>query len=139
MANEVKLPELGENLTQGDVLEVKIAPGDTVAQGQTLVEIEAEKSTVEVPSPVAGRVSKVLVKKGDTVGVGQTFCLIESEDGERDRTAPVRQAPSATTEPEPKAAARQAEVAEPAESAGDTAEEPGVTPMPAGAPAGADG
>jgi pyruvate dehydrogenase E2 component (dihydrolipoamide acetyltransferase) len=139
MPNEVKLPELGENLTQGDVLEVKIAPGDQVAQGQTLVEIEAEKSTVEVPSPVAGRVSKVLVKKGDTVGVGQTFCLIESEDGERDRTAPVRQAPSATTEPEPKAAARQAEVAEPAESAGDTAEEPGVTPMPAGAPAGEDG
>jgi pyruvate dehydrogenase E2 component (dihydrolipoamide acetyltransferase) len=141
MPSEVKLPELGENLEGGDVLDVKIAEGDQVSQGQPLVEIEAEKSTVEVPSPVTGKVAKILVKKGEAVKVGQTFCLIEGEGGEKDdaKTAPARQAPSAGTEPEPKAAARQAEMTEPAESGGDTAEEPAVTPAPPAAPPEKDG
>src|SRR6266849_1952836 len=136
MPSEIKLPELGENLSGGDVLEVKIAPGDEVSQGQPLVEIEAEKSTVEVPSPLAGRVTKVLVKKGDSVQVGQAFCLIEGKDGDKNGAQPalLKQVPSARTEPEPKAAARQAELAEPAEAGGDAAEEPAVTPSP---PAGA--
>jgi pyruvate dehydrogenase E2 component (dihydrolipoamide acetyltransferase) len=141
MPSEVKLPELGENLESGDVLDIKVAAGDQVSQGQPLVEIEAEKSTVEVPSPLAGRVAKVLVKKGDTVKVGQTFCLIEGEVGEKDgvKTAPVRESPSAEAEPEPKAAARQEGMTEPAESGGDTSEEPGVTPAPPAGPPEKDG
>lgn len=136
MPSEIKLPELGESLSGGDVLDVKIAAGDEVAQGQPLVEIEAEKSTVEVPSPLAGRVTQVLVKKGDSIQVGQAFCLIEGKDGEKNGAKPAsaRQTPSAGMEPEPKAAARQAEIAEPAEAGGDTAEEPAVNPPP---PAGA--
>jgi pyruvate dehydrogenase E2 component (dihydrolipoamide acetyltransferase) len=101
MATEIKLPELGENLTRGDVLDVRVAPGDTVSQGQTLLEVEAEKSTVEVPAPLAGRISEVRVKKGDTVQVGQTLCLIEAADGakaEKAKTAPLREA--AEAEPE---------------------------------------
>jgi pyruvate dehydrogenase E2 component (dihydrolipoamide acetyltransferase) len=134
MPSEVKLPELGENLDGGDVLDVKVAVGDQVSQGQPLVEIEAEKSTVEVPSPVAGKVAKILVKKGDAVSVGQTFCLIEGDNGEKGgaKTAPAREAPSAIAEPEPKAAGR-TEMAEPAES-GDTGEEPAATPAPSTAP-----
>ena len=77
MATEVKLPELGENLTGGEVSDVKVKPGDAVTQGQTLLEVEAEKSTVEVPSPVTGKIREVLVKKGDAIAVGQTLCLIE--------------------------------------------------------------
>src|SRR5437899_11410327 len=73
MPTEIKLPELGENLTSGDVLEVRVKPGDEVKEGQTLLEVEAEKSTVEVPSPVTGMVAKVLVNKGDTIQVGQTL------------------------------------------------------------------
>src|SRR5947209_17619125 len=95
MASEIKLPELGENLTGGDVLDVKVAPGDTVAQGQTLLEVEAEKSTVEVPSPVAGKVTEVRAKKGQRIEVGQTVCLLEStDDGTKDepKVAPVRTA-----------------------------------------------
>jgi pyruvate dehydrogenase E2 component (dihydrolipoamide acetyltransferase) len=132
MPSEVKLPELGENLEGGDVLDIRVAPGDQVREGQPLVEIEAEKSTVEVPSPLAGRVAKVLVKKGDTVQVGQTFCLIEGQAGEKDgvKTAPVGESKSAEAEPEPKDAARQEGTNEPAETAGDTEEEPGVTPAP---------
>jgi pyruvate dehydrogenase E2 component (dihydrolipoamide acetyltransferase) len=76
-ATDVKLPELGENLDGGEVLVVKVAVGDTVAEGQTLMEIEAEKATVEVPSPLAGRLKKLLVKKGDYVKVDQSICVIE--------------------------------------------------------------
>src|SRR2546422_539216 len=141
MAAEIKLPELGENLEGGDVLDVKVAPGDQVREGQPLVEIEAEKSTVEVPSPLAGKVAKMLVKKGDTVHVGQTFCLIEGEAGKKDgvKTAPVRESKSAEAEPEPKGAARQEGAGEPAENAGDTEEEPAVTPAPHAAPPEKDG
>src|SRR5262245_40596163 len=78
MATEIKLPALGENLNAGDVLEVRVAPGATVSKGQTLLEIEAEKSTIEVPSPLEGRVTQVMVSKGDRVSVGQVLCLIES-------------------------------------------------------------
>src|SRR2546421_7638393 len=77
MATEIKLPELGENLTGGDVLDVKVAPGDTVSPGQTLLEVEAEKSTVEVPSPLGGRVQQMLVKKGDAITVGQVLAVVE--------------------------------------------------------------
>src|SRR5260370_41064105 len=107
MPSEIKLPELGENLSGGDVLDIKVAPGDEVAQGQPLVEVEAEKSTVEVPSPVAGRVTKILVKKGDKVQVGQTFCLVDDGEAEKNggpKTAPPVREETKPPEPEPKPA-----------------------------------
>jgi pyruvate dehydrogenase E2 component (dihydrolipoamide acetyltransferase) len=133
MATEIKLPELGENLEGGEVLDVKVAAGDTVSEGQPLLEIEAEKSTVEVPSPMAGRVTKLLVKKGDQVKVGQPFCVIEGVAGAKDggaKTAPARVASRIETEPEPKTAVQEAGSDEPAESAGDTTEQPAVTAPP---------
>src|SRR5947209_10078139 len=81
MATEIKLPELGENLEGGDILEVRIHVGDMVAPGQTLLEVEAEKSTVEVPAPVGGKITELRVKKGDAIKVGQTLCLIEDKKG----------------------------------------------------------
>jgi pyruvate dehydrogenase E2 component (dihydrolipoamide acetyltransferase) len=80
MATEIKLPELGENVAGGDVLEVKVTAGAVVREGQPLLEIEAEKSTVEVPSPSSGRIAKVLVKKGDAVKTGQPLFVIDSVD-----------------------------------------------------------
>jgi pyruvate dehydrogenase E2 component (dihydrolipoamide acetyltransferase) len=112
MASEIKLPQLGENLTGGDVLDVKVKAGDTVSQGQTLLEVEAEKSTLEVPAPVAGRITEMRVNKGDAIQVGQTLALIEATDGakqEGPKEAPVRQAPAAKTEPEPRRATKPVE------------------------------
>jgi pyruvate dehydrogenase E2 component (dihydrolipoamide acetyltransferase) len=77
MAHEIKLPALGENVGGGDVLAVKVAVGDEVKEGQALVEVEAEKSTVDVPSPQAGRIAQILVKKGDKVKTGQTLMVME--------------------------------------------------------------
>src|SRR5262245_27414778 len=84
MATEITLPELGENIEGGDVVDVKVSVGTDVRAGQPLVEIEAEKATVEVPSPRSGRISKVLVKKGDAVKPGQALFEIESSDKSRE-------------------------------------------------------
>src|SRR3954447_8100176 len=83
MPIEIKLPELGENLTGGDVLDVKVAAGDTVSAGQTLLEVEAEKSTVEVPAPVAGKIAKLMVTKGQAIKVGQALFLIEEAGADK--------------------------------------------------------
>src|SRR5437879_6102477 len=112
MASEVKLPELGENLEGGEVLDVKVSVGDAVRQGQALLEVEAEKSTVEVPSPVAGKVSKLLVKKGDKITVGQTVCVVE--DGAAGaKEAPVKPTEADRVEPEPPKAAQRGGGSEP--------------------------
>jgi pyruvate dehydrogenase E2 component (dihydrolipoamide acetyltransferase) len=103
MASEIKLPELGEKVDSGEIVDVKVAPGDEVSEGQALVEVEAEKSTVEVPSPIAGRVTQMLVKKGDKVKTGQTLCLVEAKNGQKE--GPKTAAPPRTpteTKPEPK-------------------------------------
>lgn len=108
MASEVKLPELGENLEGGEVLDVKVNVGDAVNQGQALLEVEAEKSTVEVPSPVAGKVAKLLVRKGDKITVGQTVCVVEDGAASaKEAQAKPKEESAAKTEP-PKGRERKA-------------------------------
>jgi pyruvate dehydrogenase E2 component (dihydrolipoamide acetyltransferase) len=75
------LPELGENVTAGDVLRVLVKPGDTLAKDQTVLELETDKATIEVPSTVAGRVTAITVKAGDKVKVGQVVLSVEDGDG----------------------------------------------------------
>src|SRR5262245_33529339 len=94
MATEVKLPVLGEGLEGGDGTDVKISAGDEVNENQTLLELEAEKSTVEVPSPMAGRVTEVRVKKGDKIKTGQVICLMDAK-GAGAKEAPKPAAPPA--------------------------------------------
>jgi pyruvate dehydrogenase E2 component (dihydrolipoamide acetyltransferase) len=82
MAREIKLQKLGENLEEAKVLEVYVSAGSTVDKGQALLEVDAEKATLEVTAPEAGKVTAVKVKKGDEVTVGQTLCLLEpAKDG----------------------------------------------------------
>lgn len=70
MANEFNLPDVGEGLTEADIVSWKVAPGDTVTVNQILVEIETAKSLVELPSPQAGTIEALLVDEGETVEVG---------------------------------------------------------------------
>ena len=67
---EFLLPDVGEGLTEAEIVSWKVAPGDTVAVNQVLVEIETAKSLVELPSPFAGTVDALLVAEGETVDVG---------------------------------------------------------------------
>jgi pyruvate dehydrogenase E2 component (dihydrolipoamide acetyltransferase) len=80
---EFKLPELGENIHQGDLVRLMIAPGATVAEGQTVMELETDKAVVEVPSSVSGTVKDVLVKQGEKIKVGQVIFTIDNGAGSK--------------------------------------------------------
>jgi pyruvate dehydrogenase E2 component (dihydrolipoamide acetyltransferase) len=75
---EFKLPALGENIEQGDLVRLMIAPGATVSEGQTVMELETDKAVVEVPSSVSGKVQDILVKEGDKIKVGQVIFTVEN-------------------------------------------------------------
>jgi len=76
---EFKLPELGENITSGDVVNVLVREGQEVAAGQGIIELETDKAVVEVPCPQPGRIAKIHVQKGQTVKVGQALVTVEGE------------------------------------------------------------
>jgi pyruvate dehydrogenase E2 component (dihydrolipoamide acetyltransferase) len=78
---EFKLPELGENVHQGDLVRLMIAPGTTVAEGQPVMELETDKAVVEVPSSVSGTVKEVLVKQGEKIKVGQVIFTVDNGRG----------------------------------------------------------
>ncbi len=77
MSTEFKIPELGENITAGDVVRVLVNPGDTIAKDQPVLELETDKATIEVPSSVSGTVKDIKVKQGDKVKVGQTVLTVD--------------------------------------------------------------
>ncbi|MGH9513511.1 MAG: dihydrolipoyllysine-residue acetyltransferase [Terriglobales bacterium] len=81
-ASEFKLPELGENIAQGDLVRLLISPGDKVSEGQPVMELETDKAVVEVPSSVGGVVKDVRVKQGDKVKVGQVIFTLEAGSSE---------------------------------------------------------
>src|SRR5262249_7507374 len=109
MATEVKLPELGENVPGGQVVDIKVCPGADVREGQPLVEVEAEKASVEVPPPLAGRLVKFLVKKGDHVNTGQALCLIEDGQAKPHEAKPPKAETGAEEKPPAKAVDRPSE------------------------------
>lgn len=79
---ELRLPELGDNVTQATVVGVLVKEGDRVEPGQPLLELETDKAVVEVPAEAGGVVKRVLVKVGDEVRPGQPFLeLAEAEGG----------------------------------------------------------
>jgi pyruvate dehydrogenase E2 component (dihydrolipoamide acetyltransferase) len=75
---EFILPELGENITAADVLKVLIKPGDIVEVNQSILEIETDKATIEVPSTIAGKVTEVFIKEGEKAAVGSVIFKAES-------------------------------------------------------------
>jgi pyruvate dehydrogenase E2 component (dihydrolipoamide acetyltransferase) len=81
MANEIKLPMLGENVDSGVVVNILVAEGDDVAEGQAVIELETEKATVEVPASASGRVKEISVKEGETIKVGQVILILEEGAG----------------------------------------------------------
>lgn len=81
MPIDFKLPDLGENIKSGDVVNVLVREGDVITANQPVAEIETDKAVVEVPSPQAGRVAKVHIKPGQTVPIGGVLITIETEVG----------------------------------------------------------
>ena len=79
MPTDFTLPELGENVTAGDVVRVLVAIGDSVAKDQAVLELETDKATIEVPSSVSGTVKEVRVKQGDKIKVGQVVLTFDDD------------------------------------------------------------
>jgi pyruvate dehydrogenase E2 component (dihydrolipoamide acetyltransferase) len=104
---EFKLPELGENIHQGDLVRLMVSPGVSVSEGQPVMELETDKAVVEVPSSVSGVVKDVRVKQGEKVSVGQVIFTVDNGTASVARVpSPAKAAataPAASTA-EPKAA-----------------------------------
>ena len=115
---EFKLPELGENVHQGDLVRLMIAPGATIAEGQAVMELETDKAVVEVPSSVSGTVKDVMVKQGEKVKVGQVIFTVENGAGGKRAEAKASAAAPPKSEAKTTAAVQQSSAAKsPAQAA----------------------
>lgn len=79
MSEEIKLPDLGDNISSGTIVSIFVSEGDTIVAEQGLLELETDKAVIEVPSPGAGKIIKILVKSGDEIHVGQTILELEAD------------------------------------------------------------
>src|SRR6266852_203278 len=75
---EFKLPDLGEGMQEAEIVQWLVKPGDTIKLDQTMVKVETDKAVVEIPSPVAGRVTEIRVQDGQVAKVGDTLVVFES-------------------------------------------------------------
>jgi pyruvate/2-oxoglutarate dehydrogenase complex dihydrolipoamide acyltransferase (E2) component len=87
---ELKLPDLGEGLSDGEIGAWLVSEGDQVVEDQPLVEVQTDKTTVEIPSPAAGRVGRLLVDAGETVPVGTLLVVIDDGSAPVEPRAPER-------------------------------------------------
>ena len=76
---EFRLPELGEGIKSGQVIEVFVTPGDRVSLEQPLLEVETDKAAIEIPSPTDGTVVDVCVSAGDTVEINEILVKINGD------------------------------------------------------------
>lgn len=91
MAFEFKLPDLGEGIHEGEIVEVFVKAGDPVTEGTPLLEVETDKAVTAIPSPVTGKVAEVRIAPGDTVHVGDVLVVFEK----------AQSAPAAASPPSP--------------------------------------
>jgi len=129
---EFKLPELGENIDQGDLVRLMVSPGTAISAGQAVMELETDKAVVEVPSSVTGTVQEIRVKEGDKIKVGQVVFTVENNGGGSTTAEPTRQTAAAPV-PAPPARASQAPVPTPPENISSAL--PAAPKTPASAPA----
>src|SRR5262249_52982856 len=78
---QLLMPEMGESVTEGTVLEWHVSEGDPVEEGQTMVEVSTDKVDAEVPSPAAGTVTKILVQPDEEIEVGKPLAEIDTNGG----------------------------------------------------------
>ena len=135
MAFELKMPKLGESVTEGTIGKWLKQPGDKVNKYDLLVEVQTDKVNTEIPSPVAGTLKEVKVEEGQTVPIGTLLAVFETADGEaaaQPSAAPAAQ-PQAATQPQPSAPQPQPRAAQPPKPS-----QPGGAQAPTGpgAPAG---
>jgi 2-oxoisovalerate dehydrogenase E2 component (dihydrolipoyl transacylase) len=97
---EFKLPDLGEGLTEGEVVRWLVAEGDAITLNQPIVEVETAKAVVEIPAPYAGTVVKLHAGEGDTLDVGAPLISVDTGGGGAGASAPAAASAAAAAEPE---------------------------------------
>lgn len=137
MTIEVKLPDLGDGIESGDVLEIFVSVGDTIEKGQDIVEMETDKATVTVPASIGGTVTKVLINEGDTVAIDGAILELEDSGTATEESSPeavetAQKAPETAPEPAPEPSPSQTEESQPTPAAPPT---PTPPPAPAAPPA----
>ncbi|MDZ4817467.1 MAG: 2-oxo acid dehydrogenase subunit E2 [Planctomycetota bacterium] len=138
MATEFKLPNLGENIESGDIVNVLVKEGDVIKANQRVVEIETDKAVIEVPSTQAGKVTKVHVKQGETIKIGSTLLTLEAAGADSAAkpaaksaaAAPAKAAPAKTEAKQPAAKAAAATKAAPEKPAAKSAPAKAASPPP---------
>lgn len=135
MATEVKLPELGDGIESGDVLEIFVSVGDVITAGQDIIEMETDKATVPVPTDVAGKVTKISVSEGDSVPIGGVLIEVEAAAGAEAAAPPTPQAAPKPAAPEPAPAPPAPEPTPPVAAPTPPVAAPAPTPPPVAAPA----
>ncbi|MEV2256620.1 dihydrolipoamide acetyltransferase family protein [Streptomyces sp. NPDC050147] len=119
---EFKMPDVGEGLTEAEILKWFVAPGDTVTDGQVVCEVETAKAAVELPIPFNGVVRELRFPEGTTVDVGQVIIAVDVSGG---NTPAAPAAPTdASAEPAPAEATAPVEEAAPAEEAAPVGRQP---------------
>lgn len=97
---DIKMPKLGESITEGTIMSWSVKVGDTIEEDDVLFEVNTAKVSAEVPSPVAGKLIKILFNEGDTVPVGEVVAVVEIEgDDSVSNPTPANQAVSAPSTP----------------------------------------
>src|SRR5437764_4019219 len=97
---QVTMPQMGDSVTEGTILEWRKQEGDPVAADETIVEISTDKVDAEVPAPVAGRLAKILAAEGETIAVGAALAEIATGDGNGAQPSTPERAPEAPAEAE---------------------------------------
>ena len=123
MPRQFTLPDLGEGLTEAEIVAVLVREGDVIREDAPLLEVETDKAQVEIPSPIGGRVEKIHVTPGQTVKVGAVLVTFSDNGAPVPTSAPARPAAS-TPRPQPTAATPNAPAAPP----------PTREPVPTGGP-----
>ncbi len=137
----VKMPALGESVTEGTVTRWLKQEGDEVAVDEPLLEVSTDKVDTEIPSPVGGTLTRILVQEDDTVPVGADLAIVGGSGGAGEsaptqESAPQESAPQEAEQPEPEPAPQAAEPETPSPQQEDSA--PESAPAPAEAPAQAE-
>jgi 2-oxoisovalerate dehydrogenase E2 component (dihydrolipoyl transacylase) len=134
MPFELKMPKLGESVTEGTIGKWLKQPGDKVNKYDLLVEVQTDKVNTEIPSPVAGTLKEVKVEEGQTVPIGTLLAVFDTADGEAAASAPQPTPAQPATQPQQSAAPQ----AQPAAAQPPKPSQPGGAQAPTGpgAPAG---
>lgn len=99
MVHEFRLPDVGEGVSEGELVSWRVEPGDTVTEDQPVAEVETDKALVDIPAPVNGTVRELLYEPGDVMPVGEVFITFDLEGEEPTEAEAPETPPEAAAEP----------------------------------------